>query len=132
MVDGYNIMCLVATMFYVLMPEFILENRLCWLRAPLYKLQKGNNRLFAYDDNELARVRKGHENWDITRAKGLGELNPEDMEQSMLHPQNRRLEILSMKDIEAAAESLKMLMGIDVESRREFLFENVDFSILNS
>ena len=131
-VDGYNIMCLVATMFYVLMPEFILENRLCWLRAPLYKLQKGNNRLFAYDDNELAQVRKGHESWDITRAKGLGELNPEDMEQSMLHPQNRRLEILSMKDVEAAAESLKMLMGIDVEPRREFLFENVDFSILNS
>ena len=131
-VDGYNIMCLVATMFYVLMPEFILENRLCWLRAPLYKLQKGNNRLFAYDDNELMQVRKGHENWDITRAKGLGELNPEDMEQSMLHPQNRRLEILSMKDVESAAESLKMLMGIDVEPRREFLFENVDFSILNS
>ena len=131
-VDGYNIMCLVATMFYVLMPEFILENRLCWLRAPLYKLQKGNNKLFAYDDNELAQVRKGHESWDITRAKGLGELNPEDMEQSMLHPQNRRLEILSMKDVEAAAESLKMLMGIDVEPRREFLFENVDFSILNS
>lgn len=131
-VDGYNIMCLVATMFYVLMPEFILENRLCWLRAPLYKLQKGNNKLFAYDDNELAQVRKGHESWDITRAKGLGELNPEDMEQSMLHPQNRRLEILSMKDVEAAAESLKMLMGIDVEPRREFLFENVDFSILNN
>ena len=125
-------MCLVATMFYVLMPEFILENRLCWLRAPLYKLQKGNNKLFAYDDNELAQIRKGHENWDITRAKGLGELNPEDMEQSMLHPQNRRLEILSMKDVEAAAESLKMLMGVDVELRREFLFENVDFSILNS
>lgn len=131
-VDGYNIMCLVATMFYVLMPEFILENRLCWLRAPLYKLQKGNNRLFAYDDNELAQIRKGHENWDITRAKGLGELNPEDMEQSMLHPQNRRLEILSMKDAEAAADSLQMLMGEDVEPRREFLFENVDFSILNN
>ena len=131
-VDGYNIMCLVATMFYVLMPEFILENRLCWLRAPLYKLQKGNNKLFAYDDNELTQMRKGHENWDITRAKGLGELNPEDMEQSMLHPQNRRLEILSMKDAEAAAESLNMLMGIDVEPRREFLFENVDFSILNN
>ena len=131
-VDGYNIMCLVATMFYVLMPEFILENRLCWLRAPLYKLQKGNSKLFAYDDNELAQVRKGHENWDITRAKGLGELNPEDMEQSMLHPQNRRLEILSMKDVEAAAESLQMLMGEEVEPRREFLFENVDFSILNN
>ena len=96
------------------------------------KLQKGNNRLFAYDDNELAQVRKGHENWDITRAKGLGELNPEDMEQSMLHPQNRRLEVLSINDAETVAESLQMLMGTDVEPRKEFLFENVDFSVLNN
>ena len=49
-VDGYNIMCLVATMFYVLMPEFILENRLCWLRAPLYRLTKGEKRMFAYTE----------------------------------------------------------------------------------
>ena len=131
MVDGYNIMCLVATMFYVLMPEFIMENRLCWLRAPLYKLQKGNNKLFAYDDIELAQIRKNHENWIITRAKGLGELNSEDMEQSMLHPTERRLEILSIHDAAAAAESLQMLMGEDVGPRREFLFENVDFSVLN-
>ena len=131
-VDGYNIMCLIATMFYVLMPDFIKEGRLCWLRAPLYRLTKGDKRVFAYDDNELAELRKKYPNWEQGRQKGLGEMTAEDMENSMLHPTERHLEVLTIKDMEAAAESLKMLMGEEVEPRRDFLFENVDFSILNS
>ena len=131
-VDGYAIMCLIATMFYVLMPKFIEEGRLCWLRAPLYKLEKGKDKAFAYDDEELAKVKVGRENWTITRAKGLGELNSEDMEMSMMNPKERRLEILTISDAEAAAESLKMLMGPNVEDRRNFLFENVDFNIINN
>ena len=131
-VDGYAIMCLIATMFYVLMPKFIEEGRLCWLRAPLYKLEKGKDKAFAYDDEELAKVKVGRESWTITRAKGLGELNSEDMEMSMMNPKERRLEILTISDAEAAAESLKMLMGPNVEDRRDFLFENVDFNIINN
>ena len=131
-VDGYAIMCLIATMFYVLMPKFIEEGRLCWLRAPLYKLEKGKEKVFAYDDEELAKVKIGRENWTITRAKGLGELNSEDMEMSMMHPKDRRLEILTINDAESARESLKMLMGTEVDERREFLFENVDFNIINN
>ena len=130
-VDGFSIMCLVATLFWVLMPKFIEEGRLCWLRAPLYKIEKNNNKLFAYNDEELTKIRKGKENWEITRAKGLGELSADDMERSMLHPTERRLEVLTIKDIEAAAESIMMLMGPEVDGRRDFLFENVDFSILN-
>ena len=131
-VDGYNIMCLIATMFYVLMPDFIKEGRLCWLRAPLYRLTKGDKRVFAYDDNELAELRKKYPNWEQAYNKGLGEMTAEDMENSMLHPTDRHLEILAIKDVEAAAESLKMLMGEDVEERKKFLFENVDFSELIS
>ena len=131
-VDGYSIMCLIATMFYVLMPDFIKEKRLCWLRAPLYRLSKGNQKIYAYTDEELKELSRGRENWEQSRYKGLGECSPEDMEKSMLHPTERRLEILTIHDVEAATESLKMLMGIDVEPRREFLFENVDFSILNN
>ena len=130
--DGANIMCLIATMFFVLMPKFIEENRLCWLRAPLYRLSKGDKRVFAYNDAELIELKKKYPNWEQGRQKGLGEMTAEDMEQSMLHPTERRLEILSINDTEAAAESLKMLMGENVEPRKEFLFENVDFSILNN
>lgn len=130
-VDGYNIMCLVATMFYVLMPEFILENRLCWLRAPLYRLTKGEKRIFAYTEEEAAELRKKYPTWEQGYNKGLGEMSALDMENSMMHPTERRLEVLSIRDAEAAADSLQMLMGEDVEGRKEFLFENVDFSILN-
>ena len=130
--DGYNIMCLIATMFYVLMPDFIKEGRLCWLRAPLFKLEKNGKRIFAYDEKELEKLKIGKENWEQTRMKGLSEFNAEDMEVSMLHPTERKLEILTIKDIESAETSLQMLMGNDVDPRREFLFENVDFSILNN
>lgn len=130
--DGYSIMCLIATMFYVLMPKFIEEGRLCWLRAPLYRLTKGNKRIFAYDDAELAELKKSHPGWEQGRNKGLGEMTAEDMEASMMNKQDRRLEILTIHDAEAAQESLRMLMGTEVEPRRDFLFENVDFSILNN
>ena len=69
---GVNIMCLIATMFWVLMQEFIKEGRLCWLRAPLYRLSKGDKRVFAYNDNELAELRKKYPTWEQGRNKGLG------------------------------------------------------------
>ena len=130
-VDGYNIMCLVSTMFYVLMPQFIKEGRLCWLRAPLYKIEKNNQKAFAYTDEELAKIRVGRENWSITRAKGIGELSADDMERSMMNKKERRLEQLIISNLEDADSSIKMLMGEEVEGRRDFLFENVDFSIIN-
>ena len=130
--DGYAIMCLIATMFYVLMPKFIEEGRLCWLRAPLYRLTKGDKRIFAYDDAELEELKKTHVGWEQGRNKGLGEMTAEDMEASMMHKTDRRLEVLTINDAEAARESLKMLMGTEVEDRRDFLFDNVDFNILNN
>ena len=129
--DGYNIMCLLATMFYVLMPKFIKEGRLCWLRAPLYRLTKGNKRVFAYDDKELAELKKKYPDWEQGRNKGLGEMTDADMAASMMNPEARRLEVLTIHDAELAEESLRMLMAKDVDERRDFLFENVDFSKLN-
>ena len=131
-VDGYNIMCLITTLFYVLMPKFIEEGRLGWLRAPLYRLSKGNQHVYAYDEDELAELRKTRSGWEQSRYKGLGEMVADDMEESMLHPINRRLDILTINDAEAAAESLQMLMGTEVEGRREVLFEYVDLSVVNN
>ena len=59
-------------------------------------------------------------------------MTAEDMEASMMHKTDRRLEVLTIHDAEATRESLKMLMGTEVEDRRNFLFENVDFNILNN
>ena len=130
-VDGYNIMCLIATLFYVLMPKFIEEGRLCWLRAPLYRLTNGNKRIFAYTEEEAKQLHTEHPNWEQGYNKGLGEMTSDDMISSMMHPEKRRIEVLTIHDAQAAAESIQMLMGEEVEGRRDFLFENVDFSILN-
>lgn len=130
-VDGKNIMCLIATMFSVLMPRFIEEGRLCWLQAPLYRLTKGNQRVFAYNDKELAELRQKYPTWEQGRNKGLGEMTAEDMELSMMNKENRHLEVLKISDFDSAMESLNTLMGAGrVKERREFLFENVDFSSL--
>lgn len=131
-VDGYSIMCLISTLFYVLMPKFIEEGRLCWLRAPLYVLTKGSKKLFAYNDKELAELKKEYKGWTQTRLKGLGEMSPKDMEGSMMNAKDRRLEVLTIHDAEKAAESIMMLMGTDVAPRKKFLFDNVDFSKINS
>lgn len=68
--DGKNIMCLISTLFWVLMPDFIKEGRLCWLQAPLYHLSKGSKRVFAYNNEELKELRKKYPDWTQGRMKG--------------------------------------------------------------
>ena len=69
-VDGKNIMTLIATMFMVLIPDFVKEGRLCWLKAPLYRLGRNGQRVYAYDDEELAALQSEHPNWELGRFKG--------------------------------------------------------------
>lgn len=61
----------------------------------------------------------------------VGEMKPEDVEASMFHEENQRLEVLTIGDFASASETLTMLMGKEVSPRRDYLFENVDFSILS-
>lgn len=130
--DGLNIMCLVATLFMVLIPDFVKEGRLCWLRAPLYRIGVGNKRYYAYNDEELKSYQSQFPKAEIGRYKGLGEMRPEDVEESMFHTENQHLECLTIDDFEQTYQTLVMLMGKEVSPRRDYLFENVDFSVLNN
>lgn len=130
--DGLNIMCLVATLFMVLIPDFVKEGRLCWLRAPLYRIGVGNKRYYAYNDEELKSYQSQFPKAEVGRYKGLGEMRPEDVEESMFHAENQHLECLTIDNFEQTYQTLVMLMGKEVSPRRDYLFENVDFSVLNN
>ena len=120
-------MCLITTMFYTLLPQFIVEKRLCWLRAPLYKLSKNNISYYAYDDEDLAALKTKYSGFSQSRIKGLGELSAKDVAASILHPENRRVEVLASDDIQKTGSLLNLFMGVDVAPRKDFLFANADF-----
>lgn len=107
-----------------LAPQFIQEGRLCWLRSPLYIVENKKERKYFYTDDEFNKVRKTIKG-EITRAKGVGELDPDIAKESMFS-ESQRLDILEPN--EESIELLYMLMGDDVQPRTDFIFKNVDFS----
>ena len=110
-----------------LAPDFIKENRLCWLRSPLYIVNNKGSESYFFNDEEYNKVR-GKIKGEVTRAKGLGQLSPETAHNSMFEEKNQRLEVIKYDP--EAIDLLKQLMGENVEYRRDFIFSNVDFSTI--
>lgn len=123
--DGRHIGLLIMAALAYLAPDFIKEGRLCWLRSPLYIVDNKGKYSYYFDDDEFNKVRKTIKG-EVTRAKGLGELEAEVARQSMFAPEFQRLE--RMEYSEEAMDLLYSLMGEDVAPRRDFIFENIDFS----
>ena len=125
--DGYHIGLLIIAALTYLAPEFIKEGRLCWLRAPLHiETYKGKENYY-FTDEELAEAKrknkiKGH----LSRNKGLGEMDAETARMSMFTPEYQRLEVLEYTP--EAFDLLYQLMGEDVDPRKEFIMNNIDFS----
>lgn len=123
--DGYHIGLLIMAALRYLAPEFLNEKRLCWLRSPLYIVKNGKNESYYFTDEEFNKVR-GKLKGEVTRAKGLGALSVEQAHKSMFTAEYQRMDIL-----EPDPNSLMMLeelMGNDVEPRRDFIFNHIDFS----
>lgn len=112
--------------FEALIPQFLREGRLTWLRAPLYKVTKGKKSYYFFTDEELEESKIIGEQ---VRYKGLGEMNAEDAEESMFNPEVQRLEVIMPTD--EGEDLLNDLMGSDVEPKREFVFSHIDFTKLN-
>lgn len=125
MSDGYHIGLLIMAALTYLAPQFIKEGRLCWLRSPLYIVNNGKQESYYFDDTEFNAVR-GKIKGEVTRAKGLGELPPETARASMFTEQYQRMEAMEYSD--EALGLLYDLMGEDVKLRKEFIFNNIDFS----
>ena len=123
--DGAHIALLIMAALQYLAPEFIKEGRLCWLRSPLYIVNNKGKEEYYFTDDEFNRVRSKVKG-EVTRAKGLGELPAETAQASMFSPEHQRLDVLEWNS--KAVDLLYLLMGEDVEPRRNFIMNKVDFS----
>ncbi len=124
--DGSHIRTLLLTLFYRYLRPIIENGHLYIAQPPLYKIQKGKEIFYAYSDNEKEEIlknlaKKGKENINVQRYKGLGEMNPEELWETTLNPQKRVLKQVTIKDAEEADRLFTILMGGDVEPRRKFI-----------
>ena len=123
--DGYHIGLLIMAALQYLAPQFIQEKRLCWLRSPLYIVKNGKQESYYFTDAEFNKVRSKIKG-EVQRAKGLGALSPEQARRSMFTDEFQRMDVLEPNG--EAIDLLLDLMGKDIEPRRRFIFEEVDFS----
>lgn len=127
--DGYHIGLLIMACLLKLAPQFIEEGRLCWLRSPLYIVEQGKNRSYYFNDEEFDNARRqGKIKGEVHRAKGLGALEAIEAHESMFTPEYQRLDVF--KPDQLSFDLLYSLMGKDVEPRTDFIFKNVDFSLI--
>ena len=129
-VDGAHICTLLLTFFYRFMKPLIENGYVYIAQPPLYKIQQGKRVEYAYSDEELQKILATFSKAskpNIQRYKGLGEMNDEQLWETTMDPANRTLLKVSLGDAIEADTVFSMLMGDDVEPRKEFIEENAVF-----
>ena len=128
--DGANISNLIVTLFYYMCPQFIKEGRLLWMRMPLFVLKYKDKTLYAFNEterNEL--IQKYGKPKEVGRKKGIGENSPQETAEAVFGSQ-KRWEQLIINNDEEFHHAINMMMGKEVDERRQFIMDNVDFSLI--
>ena len=126
--DGGHIQCLLLTFFYRYMKPLIEDGRLFVALPPLFKIQSGKNIEYAYTIEEMKEKSRGKK-CDIQRYKGLGEMNADQLCDTTMAPGSRTLIRVNIEDAQLAEKRVSVLMGDDVPPRKEWIDENVEFTL---
>ena len=128
-VDGSHIRTLLLTFFYRQMFDIVESGHVYIALPPLYKISKGKKEIYASSEEEKENAVKelsksGSKGIDVQRYKGLGEMNPDQLWTTTMDPHNRRMLQVKIKDAKEADDAFEVLMGDQVEPRREFIDSN--------
>ena len=121
-VDGSHIRTLLLTFFYRYFPELIDAGHVYMAQPPLYKLTRGRTSKWVYSDEERDReVKSMGKNTEISRFKGLGEMNADQLWETTMNPGTRTLLRVEIEDAASVNDIFEKLMGSDVEPRKKFI-----------
>ena len=121
-VDGAHIRTLILTFFFRHMPDLIENGNVYIAQPPLYKISKRKKIVYAYTDDELEDVvKKFKDGYTLQRYKGLGEMNPDQLWDTTMNPETRTIQQVSIEDAAEAEEIFSILMGSQVQPRKEFI-----------
>ena len=126
-VDGAHIRTLILTLFFRYMPDLVKAGYVYIAQPPLYRVKKGKEERYAYSDEEKDKIVKemgGSSNVYVQRYKGLGEMNPEQLWHTTMDPERRTILQVTLEDAVEADQIFTILMGDQVEPRKNFIVEN--------